>query len=50
MKTFAIGVVVAAFVFLPLFLLQTLVMPEMKQLQRSYAQAGQTVQTLFPQQ
>lgn len=50
MKTLLVGVVVVAFVFLPLFLLQTLVMPEMKQLQRSYAQAGQAAQTLFPQQ
>lgn len=50
MKTFAIGVVVAAFVFLPLYLLQTLVMPELKVMQQSYAQAGQTAQTLFPQQ
>jgi hypothetical protein len=50
MKSLLIGVVVAAFAFLPVFILQTLVMPQMLQLKQSYAQAGQTVQALFPQQ
>jgi len=49
MKMLLVGVVVAAFAFLPVFLLQTLVMPELAQLKQSYVQADQTVQALFPQ-
>jgi hypothetical protein len=50
MKIIAVGIIVAAFAYLPVFTLQTLVMPELTQLQQSYAHADQTVQALFPQQ
>jgi len=50
MKLLLAGIVIGSLVALPLLAVQTLVLPEIRQLQYSYAHADQTVNALFPGQ
>jgi hypothetical protein len=49
MKFLLLGVFVFFFVYIPLYLLNSLVMPDLNGLEQSYSHQGQTVQQLFPQ-
>ena len=49
MRFMLLGIFAFFFVAMPMYLLDTLVMPELNSLQYSYAHQDQTVQALFPQ-
>ncbi|HUB93684.1 MAG TPA: hypothetical protein VMB52_04225 [Verrucomicrobiae bacterium] len=49
MKFILLGIFVFFFVGMPLYLLNTVVMPEVSGLAKSYAGQGQAVEAMFPE-
>ncbi len=49
MKVLIISAVVFGMAYLPVWALESLVMPQVEMMQYSYAHAGETAEALFPQ-